>query len=176
MKKSKLTLVCLDGCGKISKNRARKLNYSLLHLQTVINSEEFMEKILNFSWNNKKQFCDNNGYTNEEIYKIIMEGAEKLLDFVNYEWNLIIDIQKTNKWARRFMSARAFTYKNTLKMTFRDFYFDKMTVAEIMGVIAHEQMHNLGFGHDYNRTVRRNYSVPYGVGSIVTDLARQMGV
>jgi hypothetical protein len=40
--------------------------------------------------------------------------------------------------------------------------------------MMHEWLHKLGFGHSYYYSTSRNYSVPYGIGKIMMDLAAKI--
>src|SRR5690606_13806219 len=47
-------------------------------IKRVIASDEFKKKVLNKKFNGKKTYVDNNGLTNAQIYKKILEASEKL--------------------------------------------------------------------------------------------------
>lgn len=49
--------------------------------------------------------------------------------------------------------------------------FDRMTVTDLAGHLAHELTHSLGFEHSFNNTPDRKFSVPYMVGDYVSENA-----
>ena len=54
-------------------------------------------------------------------------------------------------------------------------FLDGATIGFIAGNIAHESMHKIGYEHDFDATAIRPYSVPYGIGDIVTRLLSEQG-
>ncbi|MBN22981.1 MAG: hypothetical protein CL678_16975 [Bdellovibrionaceae bacterium] len=142
--------------------------------ETVINSEEFKEAILNFTYNGKKEFVDNNGMTNQEVYDTIMRGAEGYLNEPNHQADLDLQLY----WARWWKKWRVvgYTYPNTSRIYMNKYYFNVFTPSDVAGNMAHEWMHKIGFDHDFNRTARRPYSVPYAVGDLISEIAQKMGI
>lgn len=141
---------------------------ALNQLRIVINSKQFKERILNHQYQNKKTFVDNNELSNLEIYETIMLGAETLNPVPNQE----IDINITLYYANN--STVGYTYPDTDKIWVNNKFFASYSLSKIAANIVHEWTHKLGFTHDFRRTQRRNFSVPYGVGTIVQELIEQM--
>ena len=141
-----------------------KMQDALERLLIVMNSTEFKERILNHEYQGEKVFVDNNGLSNEEIYQAIMEGAETLDPVIDEE----IDIDITLYFANN--STVGYTYPNVDRIWVNNKFFSRNTLGKVAANVAHEWTHKLGFNHDFNRTTRRNFSVPYAVGSIVQEL------
>lgn len=50
-------------------------------------------------------------------------------------------------------------------------FLNTYTVAETAKTMTHEWLHKLGFKHAVTYSTSRDYSVPYGVGRIIKELA-----
>ena len=143
-----------------------KLNSAIILLQKVVNSAEFKSRVLNFKYNGNYQFANNDGMSNSAIYDLIMSGAEVLSPESDNE--IDIDITLYSSWFSRVIG---YTYPGTLRTWVNAKYFNNMSTAGISSNIIHEWCHKLGFGHDFNSTSKRPYSVPYAIGYIVEELA-----
>jgi hypothetical protein len=133
-------------------------------IKIVINSTAFKERVLNHTYQGVRTFYDNEGLTNEEIYEAIMLGSEDL----NPGDNETIDIDITLYF--RNNSTVGYTYPNVNKIWVNNKFFAGFSLGKVAANVAHEWTHKIGFGHDFNRTTRRNFSVPYGVGTIIQEL------
>lgn len=145
-----------------------KMESALEKLQIVLNSEEFRKRIMNFTYLGKKVFVNNNEQTNEQIYRTILRGAEKLNGIVDQELDLDITLYYSNN------STVGYTYPNVNKIWVNNKFFATYTLGSVAANVAHEWLHKLGYGHDSDRTTRRPYSVPYGVGGIVRELVNKL--
>lgn len=147
-----------------SQPKEEKLNDAIERMLIVINSEEFKQKVLNHEYQGEKTYVDNQELTNEEIYNVIMQGVETLNGEVDQEMDLDLTLYYSNN------STVGYTYPNTNRVWINDKFFTTNTLGKVAGNIVHEWTHKLGFTHDFNRTERRNYSVPYAVGNIIQEL------
>jgi hypothetical protein len=149
-----------------------KINQANTLLIKIMNSEEFKQRVLNFTFNGKKQFHDNNGKTNQEIYDHLMTGSEVLmpgsLGIMNFDLTLY---QSKNPWSK----VKGYTLPDTMRIWINKKFFRKSswTPKDVAANMAHEWVHKMGFGHDYKHNADRPFSVPYAVGYIVQDLADQ---
>lgn len=148
--------------------QAEKMNKALDRLLIVINSKEFKNRVLDHTYQNKKMFVDNNGLSNLEIYEKIMLGAEEL----NPPENQQIDLNITLYYANN--GTVGYTYPDVNRIWVNDKFFAGYTYAKVAENVVHEWCHKLGFTHDFNRTNRRNFSVPYAIGTIVQNLIEDM--
>jgi len=141
-------------------------------LERVVNSEEFRQAVLNFTYDGKKQFVDNKGMTNEQIYETIRRGNEVLIGKDDETMDYDLTLYTPPFWKKR--TVVGYTYGNTLRIWVNRYYFTDYTLAEVAANLAHEWCHKIGFDHDFQRTARRPYSVPYAVGNLVGELAAKM--
>lgn len=134
-------------------------------IKKVVSSEEFKDRVLNFTYNGKKQFVDNNGMTNAEIYQAILDGAETLYPAKNNKMDLEIELYY------QATSTIGYTYPNVTKIWMNTKYFNNYTPVEVSDNLTHEWLHKLGFDHATSYSTSRDYSVPYGIGYLVEELA-----
>lgn len=134
-------------------------------IKDVVRSEEFKSRVINFTYNGVKRFVDNGGLTNTQIYYKILNGAEKLLPTLDNEMDLKIKTYYT------FSSTVAYTTSSSMYVNFNTKFLNSYTSNETAKTLIHEWLHKLGFTHSSYYTTSRNYSVPYGVGRIMLELA-----
>lgn len=136
-------------------------------IKKVVASEEFKNAILNYTYQGKKTFVDNGGYSNAEIYKKIIEGSEKLRPGTDNEMDLDLVIYNANN------SVVGYTFPDELKVWMNSKFFNQNSPAKVTTNMMHEWLHKLGFKHAQARTASRPYSVPYAIGYLVARLAQK---
>lgn len=146
-----------------------KADTALELIKQVIRTKAFRTRVLNHTWNGVKQFADNKGYTNAQIYQILLDGAETLRPEINHQMDLDLEL-----YTDMSSITIGYTYPNVLKIWMNRKYFNQYAPYQVSHNIFHEWSHKLGFGHDSAATAKRPYSVPYGLGSIMLDLALQV--
>lgn len=149
-----------------TQSQTDKYNEAVTIVKKVVGTDEFRNQVLNHTYNGVKQFVDNKGLTNAQIYQSILDAAEKLTPAKNnimdvgvklyYEANNVVGWTSTN-----------ITYINVNTK-----YFNSYTTASVAGNLFHEWLHKLGYGHDASATPSRPYSVPYAVGRMISNLGR----
>lgn len=147
----------------------KKINQAADLIQQVISSEEFKNKVLNHRYNGKKQFANNNGLTNKQIYNKILAGAEKLKPSRDNEMDLEVELYRDAE-----SNTVGYTYPTTNRVWMNSKYFNINSAALVTTNMMHEWLHKLGFGHDAEVTDKRPYSVPYAIGYMVRDLAKKL--
>lgn len=148
--------------------KEEKMRDALDRLKIIINSKVFKSRILNHEYQGEKTFVDNGGLTNEEIYEKLMIGAETLMPDEDEEVDVDITLYyKSN-------STVGYTYPDTNRIWVNDKFFATFTLGKVAANVSHEWTHKVGFGHDFNRTAKREFSVPYGVGTIIQELVDGM--
>lgn len=146
------------------KDELKKLNSAVQYLQEYCNSAEFKDKIITARYLGKYQFANNDGLSNEQVYNLIMSGKEALQPTEDGEWDISLTIYNTY-WRGR--NVIGYTYPNTSMQWINRRFFSWFTPEQIAGNLAHEYCHKLGFDHDFNATIKRQYSIPYVVGDVV---------
>lgn len=141
--------------------REAKIEKAIEIIKLVVATEEFKNQILNHTYNGAKTFVDNNGYTNAQIYKILLDGAERLQPAKNNR----MDIEVEPYYAST--NVVGYTYPSSKRIWVNTKYFDQYTAAGVAHNLMHEWMHKLGFEHSSAWTSSREYSVPYAVGYIM---------
>lgn len=153
----------------MSPMKQEKLYSSIELLQHVFASEEFRERILNHKFEGRKTFSMNKGLTNREIYEMILSGIEKLHPEENNAMDVEIELYSDFE-----STVLGYTYPRSKRIWMNTKYFNKHTAAEVAGHLTHEWLHKLGFDHERERNEDRKYTVPYAVGYIVKELAREL--
>jgi len=138
-------------------------------MKQVIASEKFKNAVLNHTYNGQKTFVDNDGYSNSQIYQIILEGAEII---GNKTKNNTLDVELELYYA--LTNTVGYTYSNSPRIWMNTKYFDTFSPSSVAGNLMHEWLHKLGFGHSSTWTESRDYSVPYAIGRIMSSMARNL--
>lgn len=139
-------------------------------VEMIINSAAFKERVLNFTYQGQKTFVQNNGMTNQQIYEYLMSGAEMYPAQTSVDHLMDFDLVLYKpKWYQS-KKVLGYTDQSTNIIHINKNFYNKADVNEIAMNMVHEWVHKMGFDHDFKRTARRPFSVPYGIGYIVRDL------
>lgn len=161
-----------DGDNKV------KLLQAMDVMEAVLNSHEFREAVLGFTYGGALRFANNERFngkgrvidrdlTNAQVYRMIVEGAEQLKGIdarVDHTANLHLELYNVRGTVGYVNPGYPEIYTNW-------YYFDEFTPANVAEHISHEWTHVLGFRHDGKNTARRPYSVSYAVGCLVEKIA-----
>lgn len=150
-----------------SRTHEEKVMEAIELIKQVVASDEFKKKVLNKTYNGKKAFVDNNGLTNAQIYKKILDGAEKLSPSKNNTMDLHLTTYYVNA------NVIGYTTPSTKTIFMNRKYLAKFRPYEVAMNLFHEWLHKLGFGHAVNNNSSRPHSVPYAIGYIVRSLAQK---
>ena len=142
---------------KTERWRENKIHNAIELLRRVFASPEFKRKILNHDYYGRKMFDRNMGLSNWQIYRRILRGMEKLNPYPNNAMDLEIQFYTDYN-----SIVLGFTRPNTHTVWINNKYFNKRKPAQIAASLVHEWLHKVGFGHEFQRTENRNFSVPYG--------------
>lgn len=135
-------------------------------IKAVIATDEFREAVINHTYGGKKTYVDNGGYTNEEIYEKILDGAESLNKIEDNEMDLEVETYYS------FSSTVGYTYSNTPKIYMNTKFLDSYNATQVSRNMIHEWLHKLGFKHASSYSTSRDYSVPYAIGEIMGRIAK----
>ncbi len=167
-------LVNIRSAEKFTDLQYDKLMQAKALVELIINSKAFKNRVLNFNFNGSLEFVQNNGLSNEQIYEYLMTGAERYP--VQTEADRMMDfdlILYKPKWYQS-KNVLGYTSRDTSVIHINRKFFNQAEFNQIAMNLVHEWTHKMGFEHDFNRTDRRPYSVPYGIGYIVRDLGNKM--
>lgn len=139
-------------------------------IRKVVTSSEFKRRVLNYQYKGKKQFKDNRGLTNEQIYKKILEGSERMTGLGK---NRTMDIE-LELYTDHNSNTIGYTYPNIVRIYVNRKYFNKFKPHQVADNMMHEWLHKLGFDHEVQATDERRHTVPYAVGYIVKALALKL--
>jgi hypothetical protein len=148
-------------------SRETKIREAMEIVKLVIGTEEFKDRILNHRYNGAKTFVDNGGFTNAQIYKKILDGAERLQPARNNTMDAEIELYTAAT------NVVGYTYPSSRRIWVNTKYFDVYTPAGVAHNLMHEWMHKLGFDNSQTWNSARDYSVPYAIGNIVGDIGRK---
>lgn len=143
-----------------------KYNAAIAIVKKVVATDAFRTKILNFKYNGIKQFANNKGLTNSQIYQSILDAAESLRPIKNNTMDLGVKLYYAANTVVGYTNP-SITYINVNTK-----FFNSFSANQVAGNLFHEWLHKIGYDHDSAATARRPYSVPYAVGYIVRDLGK----
>lgn len=146
--------------------RREKMEEAIEIIKLVIATEEFKNRILNHTYNGARTFVDNRGYTNAQIYKIMLDGAEKLQPTKNNAMDVEVELYTAST------NVVGYTYPSSKRIWVNTKYFDQYTPAGVAHNLMHEWMHKLGFDHSSSWNSARDYSVPYAIGDIMGEVGK----
>lgn len=144
-----------------------KLYQAIEIIKKVIASSEFRDRVLNYTYLGKKQFVDNKGLSNAEIYQVLLDGKEILKPEVDNEMDL--ELQLYYSWR----STVGYTTPGEMRIYLNTKFFDPYTPSEVAGNVFHEWTHKLGFEHASTYSVERDSSVPYAIGYMIRELGKK---
>lgn len=161
--------IVIQKANRFNAEQLEHLEYSRSMLEKAVNSEEFKQRVLHFTYQGQEAFVQNNGLTNLQVYNSLMAGAEMLpqVTSANNMMDLFLELY-TSSWTGR--NVIGYTTPSTSVIYMNTYFYNDATPAETAANMIHEWTHKLGFDHDYRSTSRRPYSVPYAIGNIVEDL------
>lgn len=152
--------------GGMTSNQQNKFENALDIVRLVITTEEFKNRVLNHKYNGVKQFVNNNGLSNSQIYKKILEAAETFKTVKNNTMDMGVELYYSSN------NVIGYTYPTSTQIWVNRKYFDTFALTSVAMNLTHEWLHKMGFGHDSSATTRRPYSVPYAIGYIVRDIGK----
>jgi hypothetical protein len=150
-----------------NRNDEAKVYRALDIIKKVVASHEFRQRVINFSYQGKQAFVDNQGLSNQQVYHKILQGREDLRPVVDHRMDLDLQLYYS------VFNTVGYTYPNTLRIWMNTKFFYSYTAAQVAGNIFHEWLHKLGFEHASSYSVARDASVPYAIGYLIEELGKQ---
>ena len=154
---------------RMDRKNENKLFEGVELLRKVFSSDEFRNRILKHKFNGRYSYAHNKGLSNRQIYKLLLKGTERLLPYENNAMDVEVELYTDYR-----SKVLGFTLPRSRRIWMNRKYFYKHTPAEVASHLTHEWLHKLGFHHEKERTEDRKFSVPYAIGYIVKDLAREL--
>jgi hypothetical protein len=135
-------------------------------VKLVVATEEFRKQILNYTYNGAKQFADNRGLTNAQIYQSILDAAETLQPAKNNRMDIEVELYYAAN------TVVGYTNGSTKRIYVNTKFFNQYAANSVAGNLTHEWLHKLGYAHDFAVTAKRPYSVPYAIGYIMGNIGK----
>ena len=147
-----------------------KIHNAFEIIKRVVASDEFKRRVLSKSYKGKKQYVDNGGFTNAQIYKKILTASEKLTPGNNNVMDLNLAGYRVTQ------NVIGYTMPNIKTIFMNTRYLDKPSFKtnQVAMNLIHEWLHKVGFKHAQKNSSSRPHSVPYAVGYIMRELAAKM--
>lgn len=152
---------------EFDRDQEAKLYKAIDIIKQVVATSEFRSRVLNFTFQGKRQFNDNKGMTNEQIYQAILDGREDLKPEVDNQMDL--ELQLYYSWR----NTVGYTTPGEMKIYMNTKFFNPYTPSQVAGNVFHEWTHKLGFDHATTYSVERDSSVPYAIGYIIEELGKK---
>jgi hypothetical protein len=143
-----------------------KIEKAIEIIKLVVATQEFRSRVLNHTYGGQRTFVDNNGYSNTEIYQIILDAAEKLQPTKNNVMDAEVELYYEAS------NVIGYTYTNTTRIWVNQKYFGAYSPAGVAHNLFHEWLHKLGFTHASTWSPSREFSVPYALGYLVGDIGQ----
>lgn len=144
-----------------------KYNKAIEIVKLVVATEDFRNQVLNYTYNGSKQFADNGGKTNAQIYQSILDAAESLQPAKNNRMDLEVELYYAAN------TVVGYTYATSKRIWVNTKFFNSYTANSVSGNLFHEWLHKLGYGHDSAATAKRPYSVPYAIGYMMSNIGKK---
>lgn len=137
-------------------------------IKRVVASDKFRDQVLNHTFNGVKTFVDNGGFTNEQIYQKILDGAERLNGIKNNTMDMEMEMYY------EYTSTVGYTYSGSPRIYANERFYNNYSPASMTSNMIHEWLHKLGFTHTSYYTSSRDSSVPYAIGYIMRTIAASL--
>jgi hypothetical protein len=172
-KKTKMFTVNLSSSSGFSPDQQETLFSALKKFETVMNSDELKNRILNFSNPLGNYFEDNLGLSNQQVFEKIFAGEEVYKIGTDYTADLFLILVPKRKPPFSRNPAIGYGRPKQKEIYTYSWWFNDIADYEYAGHIAHEWSHKIGFDHSFSPTPTRDFSVPYAFGNIVEELAKK---
>jgi hypothetical protein len=163
--------VQFDGVRYFNQQQYDKLQAAKKVIDVLINTEAFKKRVQDFTYGGQKAFVQNNGLSNQQVYDLLMTGAEKYPRQTSEDQTMNFDLELYSPRWYQSNNVLGYTSQDTKTIFINRNFYNRAEIFEIAMNLTHEWCHKVGFGHDSRATERRPYTVPYGIGYIIRDLA-----
>jgi hypothetical protein len=122
-------------------------------VEKIINSDKFKEHVNGYYTKGKQTFNETD-IPNSKVFEILTEK----------NWNVKIEYKSGSR------GVLGWTNPSTPWVWFNSKYFDGREDDGLVGTFCHEMAHKFGFSHAFRSYSGREFTVPYGVGTICSQL------
>lgn len=151
---------------------AKDINIARAKFEKVLASTEFKTEVLKHKYRGKLGFKKSNRKSNNEIYEIILAGADKYNRTVDNEIDMILCPYFSDK------EVLGYTYRSRKEVWLNFKYYrdghNDFDTSSMVGNLLHEWIHNTGFGHAKKKNNTRHFTVPYAIGYMARDIAGKL--
>lgn len=156
-------------------DRTTRMKQALAIWQQVMRDTSFQRELRTTNFAFDVAGDQNRFLSSAEIADKIYQGREFYHDSIDFTANLhwIIEMKKKPFLSRH--PAIGYGEAGDVEIFTYSWYFDRASLAEIAGHIAHEWSHKIGFQHLYVRHKNRDKTVPYTFGNLVQKYAERIG-
>ena len=151
----KINIEDIKGFTLINTNKIKKAGEEL---EIIVNGKLFRKMFLAADFNGETSTFKN--WTRTKLFDYMMTGAEVLNPVTDNTANIAVKAYYT------FRGVIGYT-KHNIKHMYLNVKFMGRPRHKIAATLMHEWGHKLGFGHDFRRTYRRQFSICYQLGTIV---------
>ena len=106
----------------------KKVNQAVIILEQVMNSQEFKDRVLNFTFKGEKRFHQNNDMTNQQIYDHLMSGEEVLIPGADGVMNF--DLTLYRSW-NPFSKVKGYTLPDTIRIWIHKKFFRRSSWTSV---------------------------------------------
>jgi hypothetical protein len=154
-----------------------KMRRALMAFEKVMNDELFQKELLDLKFYSDTPDDPNRNLTDEQVVKKIYAAQEHYTSEENNKADIYWLSKKRSRWVTLFTGCSVLGFgdeENKEVYTYSCFLDGKDTeLTDIVGHIAHEWTHKLGFVHQYDDHPRRNETVSYAFGILVSKHAEK---
>lgn len=139
----------------------RRFSVIINRTERIINSEMFKAMVQNHRVRGIRTFVENNDMSNDQIYKMLILGQEKLSPDLDLKWDISF-YATVIPWNNNIV-AYTTPYSNTITYNAAFLHQDD---AQHSRTICHEYLHLVGFYHDSYPSGAYNFTPAYAIGDI----------
>lgn len=144
-----------------------KMKLALLVFEKVMNDKDFQKELADLKFYSDTDDDPNKTLNASQMVEKIYAAKEFYNSQADYKADVYWLIKKKRK--PLFSKYPAIGYGNETEKEIYTYswYLEKAVLAEIVGHIAHEWTHKLGFVHQFEPHKRRDETLPYAFGYLV---------
>lgn len=149
-------------------SRMEKVTRAMEAIVAVVKTQAFKDAVLSFkNKNGELRFNENRGLSNQQIYELLVSGAERLRPVADQTMDLNLI------WYRKNNDTVGYTYASSDRTWINGRFHDGYTIPQMSRNLFHEWTHKMGFGHKSRSSSVRRWTVPYGLGRKMEELVKE---